>query len=100
MIYDPGSQAVQRMADAFERGEPGELTQAQMATIALSLRALHPSRDWIAGFGAAAYLMSGRYDDYAKARDDSTPRQHSRHIGGGAGGYGGSGSTDDSFERG
>ena len=64
--------AVQRMADAFARGKPGRLTTEQKQTVAFALRALHPSspsRDWIAGFAACAYLMSGRYEDYARERD-------------------------------
>lgn len=68
--YDPGSVAVQRMADAFAREEPGELTGAQMQTIAFALRAMHPSPDWIDGFTACAYLIGGRYEDYARLRDE------------------------------
>lgn len=69
MMYEPGSQAVQNMAEAFANEQPGELTSAQMQTIAFALRAMHPSTDWIAGFAACAYLMGGRYDDYARERD-------------------------------
>jgi hypothetical protein len=68
-MYDPGSQAVQRMADAFAHGKPGRLTPAQKQTIAFALRAMHPDKSWIAGFAACAYLMTGRYDDYARERN-------------------------------
>ena len=68
-MYDPGSQAVLAMAQAFAEGDPGQLTLAQMNTIAYALRALHPSKEWSAGFMACAYLSAGHYDRYVTERN-------------------------------
>ena len=72
-IYDPGSHAVKLMAAAFDKVDRSilnGLTDTQMRTIAFALRGMHPKPDWVAGFVACAYLMSGRYDEYAEERDE------------------------------